>query len=141
MIGRHAEAITTLRRTEEIYERPPSAGSSRQGRALWYDRTLVNTFAGDIKRAEDARVTAEKLYPAGHRSAILLALHGAALHARTDPAEGARQALKLLEELPAERRDTRVMSASRVVVSALPDKAHGLSATREPRALIENRPA
>ncbi|MFF4414729.1 helix-turn-helix domain-containing protein [Streptosporangium sp. NPDC001559] len=141
MIGRHAEATTTLRRTEETYERLPSAGSSRQGRALWYDRTLIYTFAGDVKRAEDARATAEKLYPAGHRSAILLALHGAALHARTDPAESARQALQLLEALPAERRDTRVMSASRMVVSALPDKAHGLSAAQELCALIGHRSA
>ena len=73
-IGRHDEAITALRRTEETYERLSSSGGSRQGRALWYDRTLIYTLAGDTKRAEDARHTAESLYPAGHRTATLLAL-------------------------------------------------------------------
>ncbi|MER7127645.1 helix-turn-helix transcriptional regulator [Streptosporangium saharense] len=140
MLGRHAEAITALRQAEETYERLPS-GNSRQGRALWHDRTLIHTFTGDVKRAEDARATAEKLYPTGHRSAILLSLYGAALHTRTDPAEGAQQALRFLEALPAERRDTRVMSASRLVINALPDKAHGLPAARELRALVSNRSA
>ncbi|MEV8634453.1 helix-turn-helix transcriptional regulator [Streptosporangium sp. NPDC051023] len=134
-VGRHAEAITTLRLTEETFERMPSSGNSRQARALWYDRTLIYTLTGDLKRAEHARDTAERLYPTGHRSATLLALHGAALHARTDPNEGTHRALQLLDALPAERRDTRVMSAGRLVVEVLPEKARALPGARELRAL------
>ncbi|GAA3095140.1 helix-turn-helix domain-containing protein [Streptosporangium carneum] len=135
MMGRHTEAITALRRTEETYERLSASGSSRQGRALWHNRTLVYTLAGDVKRAEAARDTAESLYPAGHRTATMLAFYGAALHARTDPSEGAHQALRLVDALPAERRDTRVMSATRLVVDALPEKARALPEARELRAL------
>ncbi|MFG1962782.1 helix-turn-helix domain-containing protein [Nonomuraea sp. NPDC049028] len=135
MVGRHAEAITALRRTEETYERLPSSGGSDQGRTLWYDRTLIYTLAGDAKRAEDARHTAESLYPAGHRTATLLALYGAALHARTDPAEGTRRGLRLLDAIPPERRDTRVISAAHLIIDALPEKARALSSARELRAL------
>ncbi|MGW4421261.1 hypothetical protein [Streptosporangium sp. NPDC004631] len=135
MIGRYAEATIALRRSEETYERLPSSSNSRQGRALWYDRTLIYTLAGDVNRAEEARKTAEKLYPVGHRSATLLALHGAALRARTDPAEGTHQALRLLDSLPSERRDTRVISATRLVIDVLPEKARTLPAARELRAL------
>lgn len=43
MIGRHAEAITALRRTEETYERLSASGSSRQARAPWYDWAAVES--------------------------------------------------------------------------------------------------
>ncbi|MEV6149402.1 helix-turn-helix transcriptional regulator [Nonomuraea sp. NPDC052129] len=135
MIGRHVEAITALRRSEETYERLSSSADPHQGRALWYDRTLIHTLAGNTKRAEDARRTAESLYPAGHRTATLLALHGAALHARTDPVEGTHQALRLLDALPPTRHDTRVISAARLIIDALPEKARALPSARELRAL------
>ena len=68
--------------------------------------------------------------------ATLIALHGTAVEARTDPEQGLRRAAQLLDGLPAERRDTRVLSAAGITLEVLPGAARSLPAARELRELV-----
>ncbi|MEV4093177.1 helix-turn-helix domain-containing protein [Streptosporangium saharense] len=135
MLGRYAEAVATLRRAEEVFSRLPSQSVGLDPNWVYFDRSLIYTFAEDVKRAREAQSIAEGLYPSAHHGAVTIALHSAALHARTDPEHGAQQALKLVEALPVARRDVRVRAAARIVLDSAPEKARELPAVRELRAL------
>ncbi|MEU0519762.1 helix-turn-helix transcriptional regulator [Streptosporangium sp. NPDC006007] len=138
-LGRHAEAVAALRKAEDVFDQFPSQIISLDSNwalcGTYYDQSLIYTLAGDAKRATEAQRAAEGLYPAEHRTAILIALHNAALNARTDPEQGAQQALRLVEALPVARRDVRVRATARIVLDVTPEKARALPAVRELRAL------
>ncbi|MEV7004954.1 hypothetical protein [Streptosporangium sp. NPDC051022] len=138
-LGRHAEAITTLRQAEDTFDQLPFQPTGLESHWMYFDRSLIYTFAGDVKRAAEAQSAAKEFYPSKHHGAVKIALHNAALHARTDPEQGAQQALRLMETLPAGRRDIRIKAAARIVVDVTPEKAHALPAVRELRALTTNR--
>ncbi|MFD0884101.1 helix-turn-helix domain-containing protein [Streptosporangium algeriense] len=139
MLGRHVEAVTTLRAAEDVFDQFPSQIITLDSNwalcGTYFDRSLIYTLAGDVRRATEAQSAAEDLYPPEHRTATLIALHNAALHVRTDPEQGAQQALRLVEALPAERRDVRIRTTARIVLDSAPEKARVLPAVRELRAL------
>lgn len=135
MLGRYVEATTALRRAEEVFSRLPSQSVGLDPNWVYFDRSLIYTFAEEVKLAREAQSTAEGLYPSAHHGAVTIALHNAALHARTDPEQGAQQALRLVETLPVARRDVRVKAAARIVLDVAPEKARALPAMRELRAL------
>ncbi|GAA1014343.1 hypothetical protein Aple_079800 [Acrocarpospora pleiomorpha] len=137
-MGRSDEAITALLRTEEVFTRLPAQITADRDwlrRGTYLDRSLIYTLAGDSRRAAEAQSAARNLYPATHRSAIVIQLHGAALQARTDPEQGADEALRIVGALPTGRRDTRVIRAAHIVLDVAPENAHLLPAARELRAL------
>ncbi|MEU3165984.1 helix-turn-helix domain-containing protein [Streptosporangium sp. NPDC006930] len=135
MLGRYAEAVAVLRRAEEVFSRLPSQSVGLDPHWMYFDQSLIYTFAGDAKRANDAQNTAEELYPSQNHTRVTIALHNAALHARTDPEQGAQQALRLVEALPVARRDARVKATARIVLAVAPEKARELPAARELRVL------
>ncbi|MFI6917892.1 helix-turn-helix domain-containing protein [Streptosporangium sp. NPDC050284] len=135
MLGRHDESIAAWRVTEEVFDRLPSGVSAPDPGSMHYARSVIYTLAGDATRATDAQSAVEGLYQPEHRTATLLAFHNAAIHARTDPVGGAQRALQIMERLPAERWDTRVKAAARIVLKVAPEEARGLPAVRELRAL------
>ncbi|MER5645568.1 helix-turn-helix transcriptional regulator [Streptosporangium sp. NPDC002524] len=135
MLGHHVEAITALRRAEDVFDQLPSTPVGLDPHWMYFDRSLIYTLADDAQRATEAQSAAEELYSSGHHGTVTMALHSAALHARTDPEQGARQALRLVEELPVARRDARISATARIVLDAAPEKARALPAVRELRAL------
>ncbi|GAA3421299.1 hypothetical protein GCM10018952_67440 [Streptosporangium vulgare] len=138
-LGRHAEAVAILCEAEDVFDQFPSQiiglDSNWALCGTYFDRSLIYTLAGDAKRAAEAQSAAEGLYPLEHRTSVLMALHSAALHARTDPEQGAQQALSLVEALPATRWDVRVKATARIVSDVAPEKARALPAVRELRVL------
>ncbi|SDI06707.1 hypothetical protein SAMN05421505_13256 [Sinosporangium album] len=141
MLGRHDEAVAAWRVTEEVFDRLPSGAAAPDPGSMHYARSVIYTFVGDVKQATDAQSSTEGFYPPEHRTAILLAFHNAALQARANPAQGAQQALQIMERLPIERRDTRMKAAARIVLKVAPEESRNLPAVRELRALTANRSA
>ncbi|MGW4424849.1 helix-turn-helix domain-containing protein [Streptosporangium sp. NPDC004631] len=135
LLGRYVEAVAVLRRAEDVFSRLPSQSVGLDPHWMYFDRSLIYTFTRDVKLAAEAQSAAGGLYPAEHRAATQIALHNAALNARTDPEQGAQQALRLVEALPVARRDVRVRATARIVLDVTPEKARALPAVRELRAL------
>ncbi|MEV7009548.1 helix-turn-helix transcriptional regulator [Streptosporangium sp. NPDC051022] len=140
MKGRLSEAIIALNQAESVLERLP-AQTPGVIRPDWYSRSLVYTLAGDDRQAGEAQDAARAAYDSGHIMSAVVELHRAATQARTDPEQGVQYALRTLGGLSAERRDSHSLSAARLTLATLPEKAHALPAVRELRALTANRSA
>ncbi|RBQ11624.1 hypothetical protein DP939_45055 [Spongiactinospora rosea] len=138
-LGRHAEAVEAIQQAADVFGRLPSQVAGVDpgwaGRGMWFDLSLVYTLAGRKQQAESAQDAATAAFPAGHRTLTQLALHRAALQARTDPEQGALEASRIVDRLPVERRDTRILSAARITLAVLPEDARKSPAARELREL------
>ncbi|WP_329085471.1 helix-turn-helix domain-containing protein [Streptosporangium sp. NBC_01469] len=135
MLRRYVEATTALRRAEDVFDQLPSSPVGLDPHWMYFDRSLIYTLADDARRATEAQDAAKEFYSSGHHGTATIALHNAALHTRTDPEQGTRQALRIVETLPIARRDARVRAAARIILEVTPEKAHALPVTQELRAL------
>ncbi|MFP3968518.1 hypothetical protein SMC26_39905 [Actinomadura fulvescens] len=135
-MGRPDAAVHAVRHAEEIFDRVPSTEPDRE-ELLRFDQSCVYSLAGLRDRALEAHQAARKFYrPETHLyNAVQLDLYGIVLEARQDPNEASKQALKVLEALPEDRRIKRVTLTARRVLDALPEQAHALPTARELRAL------
>jgi tetratricopeptide (TPR) repeat protein len=142
-LGHRTQAISALARAEMIFDRIPAVNDAdtewgwwRFNQALWYDKSLVYTLAGDVKRATEAQDAAGDLYPIGDISSTSIRLHRAALHARIAPDAGLEEATRIVEAIPPARRTRRLEGNTSIVLAALPDeKTRALPAARELQAL------
>jgi transcriptional regulator with XRE-family HTH domain len=139
-LGQCTQAISTLGRAETTFDRLSTVTDLEYGRwsrlnqGLWYDKSLVYTLAGDVKRATEAQETL--LRPSTEKlTTISVSLHSAGLHARSDPEQGMAHAARIIDELPVEHRRTRHLSTARIALDLAPEKARTLPAARELRAL------
>ncbi|MEV8630742.1 helix-turn-helix transcriptional regulator [Streptosporangium sp. NPDC051023] len=134
MQGRSNEAIATLNQVENVLAGLP-AQTPGTVQTDWYTRSLIYTLAGDDRQASEAQDAAKAAYDSGHIMSAVFELHRAAAQARTDPEQGAQHALRTLDDLPAERRDSRSLPAARLTLTTLPEEARALPVVRELRAL------
>ncbi|PZG29182.1 hypothetical protein C1I98_32375 [Spongiactinospora gelatinilytica] len=138
-LGRHAEAVEAIQQAADVFDRLPSRVAGVDpgwpGRGLWFDLSLVYTLAGDMKQAASAQDAAAAAFPVGHRTLTQVALHRAALQAQADPQQGVPEASQIVDGLPAERRDMRILSAARITLEVLPEDARESPAARELREL------
>ncbi|MDX6742386.1 hypothetical protein [Actinocorallia sp. A-T 12471] len=135
-MGRASDAITTMREAEDVFERLP-AGAEQGERHLRFMQSFVYSAVGAAGQAAEAQEAARAFYPRTsypHASAQLT-LHGVILHARIDPGEASKQALAVLDRIPAERRVKRVVLAARRIADAVPEDARPLAPVQELKAL------
>lgn len=135
-MGHHDDAVATIRRAENAFTHIP-AGQPHREELLQFDQSCVYSLAGLRKEATEAQQAASTYYsPEKHLyTSVQLDLHGAVLHARTDPNEASRQALNIVDSLPPDRRIKRVILAAQRVLDVIPEQARALPAARELRAL------
>lgn len=135
-MGRDSDAVATIREAEDVFERLPS-GEVRAEKHLRFGQSLIYSATGATNRAAEAQDAAHRLYPLHEDpcTSAQLSLHTARLHSRTDPGEASRQALAVLDEVPAHRRVKRVVLAARRVADAVPEDARSLPSVRELQAL------
>ncbi len=137
-MGRYEEAVKTLHWAEEIFDRLPAFGGewcAWAGRGLCFDQSLIYTLAGDVKRATQAQDVLLRGFADKDVSTVQVRLHRAALDARTDPAMGIDQAIRIIDSLSTDARRTRYLQAARVTLDALPERARSLPAAQELHAL------
>ncbi len=135
-MGRGHEAVAAMHDAEDLFERLPSSEPQAE-KNLRFDQSFTYSAVGAANRATEAQAAAHRLYPydsAPHTS-VQLGLHTALLHAHTDPGEAGRQALTVLDKIPAHRRVKRVVLAARRVTDAVPEDARSLPTVRDLQAL------
>jgi transcriptional regulator with XRE-family HTH domain len=135
-MGRHDSAVASMRHAEQTFDKIP-ASEPRREELLRFDQTCVYSLAGLQKEASEAEDAALRFYrPDAHLyTATQIRLYAAILHSRTDPTEASRQAVRIIDPIPADRRDKRVVLAARRVFDALPEPARTFPAARELREL------
>ncbi|WP_131736056.1 hypothetical protein [Actinomadura roseirufa] len=136
-MGRYDDAIAALRKAEFSFDHMTTPmivedDWARREQGLWFDKSVVYTLAGDVRRATEAQDRYPKSDVGG---AISISLHRAVLEARSDPAAGMEEASRIIQGIPAERRRTKHMTLGRIVLNVVPERARKLSAARELRAL------
>ncbi|MFC6934952.1 hypothetical protein ACFQHO_34555 [Actinomadura yumaensis] len=143
LMGRHDSATTTLQQAESVFGRlsaftvdhPRFRSWSQREDGLWFDKSLIYTLAGDVQRATEAQDAVLRQPSAEALTRTSIRLHRAALHVRSDPSEGIAEAVRIIDELPAEHRRTRYLSEARIVLDKAPEDARALPAARELHAL------
>ncbi|WP_344959088.1 hypothetical protein [Actinomadura miaoliensis] len=140
-MGRIDGAIIALRQAETAFERMPSSSVldrnwAQREEGLWFDKSLIYTLAGDVKRATEAQDTLisgqgfeDKLSSTSAR------LHRAAVEARSDPKTGMEEAMRIIDDIPPQQRRTRYLTAARMVLEVAPEKAWALPVAKELREL------
>ncbi|GAA3219980.1 hypothetical protein [Actinocorallia longicatena] len=135
-MGRHDAAVDAMRTAEDAFGQIP-ADQSQRDELLHFDQSLVYALAGRPDEASVAQSAALRFYtPERHLyTSVQLDLHGAMLNARDDPNEAAKQALRIVDALPPNRRIKRVVLAARRILDVTPPDARTLPAVRELRNL------
>ncbi|MEU6035979.1 hypothetical protein ABZ801_11265 [Actinomadura sp. NPDC047616] len=134
LMGRDKEAVAAMRQAEDVFERLSSPTPSRED-ILRHEQSLVYSLVGDEKRATEAQEAALRFDRPNEYATFQVRLHGALLHARSDPKSACNEAVEIIKALPVERRVLRVRVAGRRVLDAVPVKAKHLSSVRELRNL------
>lgn len=135
-MGQSSAAIKAMHQAEETFEYIPSAEPTRE-ELLRFDQSCVYSIVGLPKDAAAAQDAAKRYYhPDEHLyTHTQIQLHGVLLHCRTDPGEASRKALNIIDGLPANRRDKRVLLAARRVLDTVPQRARVLPPVRELQAV------
>ena len=146
LLGRHDEARRALGDLGEVFARLPDStvadctsewGWSEQ--RLRHVQSWVHSHAGRLDEAVAAQDAALALYPASaYRGPAQVQLHRAmCMIVAGDPSEGARHAVRTLQELPQHSRDNVVIRQTAVLVLArVPERARTLPAVVEARELL-----
>ncbi|WP_285496946.1 hypothetical protein [Actinomadura sp. NBRC 104425] len=134
LMGRHDEALVAIRQAEDVFERIPATAPSRE-HSLLYEQSFVYAVLGDEKNATEAQHALRRIRRPEEYVSFQVRLYGALLRAPSDPQEAASQAVRILNEVPAERRVLRVRVAGRRVLDAIPAKAQNLPPVQELRNL------
>ncbi|GLZ15002.1 hypothetical protein Acsp04_52370 [Actinomadura sp. NBRC 104425] len=137
LMGRHDEALAAIRQAEDVFERIPATAVSRE-HLLRYEQSFVYSLIGDEKNATKAQEAARNFYRADEYATFQLRFHAVMLRAPSDPTEAASQAVRILNELPPERRVLRIRVAGRRVLDAIPAKAQNLPPVQELRNLTSD---
>ncbi|WP_374272171.1 helix-turn-helix domain-containing protein [Actinoplanes sp. M2I2] len=131
LLGRHSEAVTTVRRLADVTAQLPH-GVTEEVDSLWgwpehrlrHTEAWVYAHAGDLSAAVQAQERAVVLYPTSLtrlRTQVQLH-HAAALIRNGHVPDGLRLAADLLEQLPPEQHNELLRTVARQVIDAVPHK-------------------
>ncbi|GAA4128401.1 hypothetical protein [Actinomadura keratinilytica] len=134
LMGRHDEALAAIRQAEEVFDRIPATAPSRE-HILLFEQSFVYAILGDEKNVTEAQNSLTRFHRPEEYVSFQVRLYGALLRAPSDPQEAANQAVRILNEVPPERRILRVRVAGRRVLDAIPAKARNLAPVQELRTL------
>lgn len=145
-LGRHDEARDVLNDLADLFERLPSAVTAQEDSQWgWTEKRLrhvesyVYTRIGDLPRAQAAQARALSLYPEhSYQGRAQVEMHRATTVILSgDPAEGVRHAVRVLEQLPEDRRsDALVVQSASDALSRVPRSMLAHDDVREAKELL-----